>query len=70
MKKQKKDFLLKQKIHLEMGRRIARNNQTQARRLLDFVTCREPAEDVSEKHLLEIASEDVSFHVMITVFHF
>lgn len=36
-----------------------KKNQTQARRLLDFVTSREPAEDVSVKHLLEIASENV-----------
>ena len=55
----KQDFLLKRKIHLEHGRRIARDKQTQARRLLDYVTTREPAEDVSVKHLLEIASENL-----------
>ena len=51
--------ILRQKIHLEQGRRIARNKQKEARRLLDFVTSREPAEDVSVKQLLEIASEKV-----------
>ena len=55
----KQDFLVKHKIHLEHGRRIAQDKQTQARRLLDFVTSREPAEDVSVKHLLEIAAENV-----------
>ena len=55
----KQDLLLKRKIHLANGRRIARRNQTQARRLLDFVNSREPAEDVRVKHLLEIALENV-----------
>ena len=55
----KQDFLLKRKIHLEKGRRIARRNQIQGRRLLDFVTSMEPVEDVSVKQLLEIASENV-----------
>ena len=55
----KQDFLLKRKIHLEKGRRIARRNQIQGRRLLDFVTSMEPVEDVSAKQLLEIASENV-----------
>ena len=55
----KQDFLLKRKIHLEKGRRIARRNQIQGRRLLDFVTSMEPVKDVSAKQLLEIASENV-----------
>ena len=56
----KQDFLLKRKIYLEEGRRIARRNQTQGRRLLDFVTSMAPtSRDVSVKHLMEIASENV-----------
>ena len=38
----KQDFILKRKMHLEKGRRIARCNQTQGRRLLDFVTSMTP----------------------------
>ena len=56
----KQDFQLKRKIHLEKGRRIARQNQMQGRRLLDFVNSMEPtAGEVSAKQLMEIASENV-----------
>jgi len=55
----REDFILKRKIHLEQGRLIARNKQKEARRLLDFVTSRKTAEDVSVKQLLGIASEKV-----------
>lgn len=52
----KQDFLLKRKIQFEKEQCIARCNQTQGRRLLDFVTSMAPADgDVSVKHLMEIA---------------
>ena len=55
----KKDFNLKRKIHLENGRRVARQNQMKGRRLLDKISGMQPAENISVKRLLEIAGENV-----------
>ena len=55
----KKDFNLKRKIHLENGRRVARQNQMKGRRLLEKISGMQPAENISVKRLLEIAGENV-----------
>lgn len=56
----KKDLLLKRKISLEKGRRIARKNQKRASQLFQVVHCKAPHEQIHVSDLLNIAAKENS----------